>query len=202
MYPLKKRAGDLPPTARPETHRQPPLLPAGLLTAPAGTRHHALMDPGAWTTLGTGVALVGVIVALFRDLKRDLKGDIRDLRAYVDQRFAEIDQRFKKIDQRFEKIDQRFAEIDQRFENDVNKQLADLKTCIDKRLDDFRIDIVRENAEAHRRLAEMITREIAAVNQRIDDVNRRIDDVNHRIDDVRDDLRALMPRAAAEQVAR
>ena len=160
------------------------------------------MDPGAWTTIGTGVALVGVIVAFFRDLKRDLKGDIRDLRAYVDQRFAEIDQRFEKIDQwfekidqRFEKIDQRFEKIDQRFENDVNQQLADLKTYIDKRLDDFRVDIARENAEAHRRLAEMITREIAAVNQRIDDVNRRIDDV-------RDDLRALMPRAAAEQAAR
>ena len=44
--------------------------------------------------LGVGVALAGLMLALFRDLKGDLKGDLRDLRRRVDdlgERLARIE---------------------------------------------------------------------------------------------------------------
>ena len=47
---------------------------------------------------------------------KEMREEMREGFARVDQRFGQMDQRFGQMDQRFGQVDQRFGQVDQKFE--------------------------------------------------------------------------------------
>jgi Skp family chaperone for outer membrane proteins len=48
-------------------------------------------------------------------------GDIRELRAEMNQRFDKVDARFEKVDAKFEKVDARFEKLDAKFDTKFDR---------------------------------------------------------------------------------
>gem|GEM_PF-3805726 len=73
------------------------------------------------TMLGVGVALIGFMYGMIRNLRSDMNGRFDQVDArfgQVDSRLDRMDTRLDRMDERFDRIDERFERIDERFRSD------------------------------------------------------------------------------------
>ena len=79
--------------------------------------------------LGTGVAIIGVMITLF--LRAESRSDKLD--AKFESRFDKVDARFEKMDakfeSRFDKVDARFEKMDAKFDG-MSSDLVDVKVSV------------------------------------------------------------------------
>lgn len=100
------------------------------------------------TIAAFGLAVVVAVGNMSRNLRNELRGDIRSLEQKMDHRFEAVDQRFEAVDLRFEAVDRRFEAIDRKFEavdtelRAVGAQIQELRKDVlgQQRAQDQRID--------------------------------------------------------------